>query len=88
MAQEDSIRQRGNYVGVIIGRQDDSPDHQTLSGRGRRAQDAVTTQRQGTRRCQDTQGKEVCPWVASAFRVETKANQDAMSDRRGILILN
>jgi len=51
--QEDSIRRRGNYVGVIMGRQDESPEHQTLSGRGGRAPDAVTTQRQGTRRCHD-----------------------------------
>jgi len=36
--QEDSIKRRGNYLGVIMGRQDDSPEHQTLSGRtGRRA---------------------------------------------------
>jgi len=43
--QEDSIRRRGNYVGVIIGRQDDSPEHQTLAGRGGRAPDAVRTHR-------------------------------------------
>jgi len=71
-----------------MGLQDDSPEHQTLSGRGGRAPDAVTTQRQGTRHCQDAQGKEVCARVASGFRVETKANQDAMSDRRGVLIRN
>ena len=51
--QEDSIRRRGNYVGVMMGRQDDSPEHQTLSGCGGRAPDAVTTRRQGTRRCHD-----------------------------------
>ena len=84
--QEDSIRRRGNYVGVIMGRQDDSPEHQTLSGRGGRAPDAIRTGRQGTRRCQDAQGEEFCAWVASGFRVETKANQDAKSDRRGVLI--
>jgi hypothetical protein len=69
-----------------MGRQDDSPEHQTLSGRGGRAPDAVRTRRQGTRRCQDAQGEEVCARVASGFRVETKANQDATSDRRGVLI--
>jgi len=51
--KEDSIRRRGNYVGVIRGRQDDSTEHQTLAGRGGRAPDAVTTRRQGTRRCND-----------------------------------
>jgi len=69
-----------------MGRQDDSPEHQTLSRRSGRAPDAVTTQRQGTRRCQDAQNEEVCARVASGFRGETKANQDAMSDRSGILI--
>jgi len=69
-----------------MGRQDDSPEHQMLSGHGGRAPDAVTTQRQGTRRCQDVQDQEVCAQVASGFRVETKANQDATSDRRGVLI--
>jgi len=44
--QEDSLRRCGNYVGVIMGRQDDSLGHQTLSGRGGRAPDAVRTQRQ------------------------------------------
>ena len=83
--QEDSIRRRGNYVGVITGRHDDSPDHQTPSGRGGRAPDAVTTQQQGTRRCQDAQGEEVCARVVSGFRVETKANQGPMLDRRGII---
>jgi len=43
--QEDRIRRCGNYVGVIMGRQDDSPEHQTLSGRGSRALDAVRTHR-------------------------------------------
>jgi len=62
-----------------MGRQDDSPEHQTLSGPGGRAPDAVTTQRQGSRRCQDAQGEEVCARVVSGFRVETKANQDATS---------
>jgi len=84
--QEESIRRRGNYVGVIMGHQDDSPEHQTLSGRGGRAPDAVTMERQGTRRCQDAQGEEVCARVASGFGVETKANQDATSDQRGVLI--
>jgi len=51
--QEASIRGRGNYLGVIMGRQDDSPEHQTLSGRGGRAPDAVRKWRQGTRRCHD-----------------------------------
>jgi len=51
--QEDSIRQRGNYVGAIMCRLDDSPEHQTPSGRGGRAPDAVTTQGQGTRHCHD-----------------------------------
>jgi len=86
--QEDSIRRCGNYVGVIMWRQDDNPEHQTLSARGGRTPDAVTTQRQGTRRCQDTQGEEVCTRVASGFRVETKANEDATSDRRGVQIHN
>jgi len=53
--QEDSIRRRGNYLGVIMGRQ-------------------------------DAQGEEVCARVASGFRVETKANLDATSDRRGVQI--
>jgi len=39
-----------------------------------------------TRRCHDTQGDAVCARVASGFRVETKANQDGTSDRRGVLI--
>jgi len=69
-----------------MGCQDDSPQHQTLSGRSGRAPDAATTQQQGTRLCHDAQGKEVCAPVASGFRVETKANQDATSDRRGVLI--
>jgi len=69
-----------------MGRQDDSPEHQTLSGRGGRAREAVTTQQHGTRCCQDAQGEEVCARVASGFRVETKANQDATSDRRGVPI--
>jgi len=69
-----------------MGRQDDSPEHQTLSGRGGRGPDAVRTRRQVTRRCQDAQGEEVCARVVSGFRVETKANQDATSDPRGILI--
>ena len=69
-----------------MGREDDSPEHQTLSGRTGRAPDAVTTQWQGTRRCQDAQGEEVYARVVSAFRVETKANQDATSDQRGVLI--
>jgi len=69
-----------------MGRQDDSPEHQMLSGRRGRAPDAVTTQWQGTRRCQDAQGEEVCARVASGFRVETKANQDTTSDRCGVLI--
>jgi len=43
--QEDSIRRCANYVGVIMGRLDDSPEHQTLSGRGGRAPDAVRTHR-------------------------------------------
>jgi len=69
-----------------MGRQDDSPVHQMLSGGGGRTPDAVRTRRQGTRRCQDAQGEEVCARVASGFRVETKANQDATSDRCGVLI--
>jgi len=69
-----------------MGRQDDSPEHKTLSGRGGMVLDAVTTQRQGTRHCQDAQGEEVCARVASRFRVATKGIQDAMSDRRGVLI--
>ena len=63
-----------------MGRQDDSPEHQTLSGRGGRAPDAVTTQWQGTRRCQNAQGEEVCAQVVSGFRVETKANQQRQLD--------
>ena len=43
-------------------------------------------QQQSTRRIQDTQDQEVCAQVVPGFRVETKANQDAMSDRRGVLI--
>jgi len=35
---------------------------------------------------QDAQGEEVCARVASGVRVETKANQDATLDRRGVLI--
>jgi len=69
-----------------MGRQDTSPEHQTLSGCDGRAADAVTTQRQGTRHLQDAQGEQVCARVPSGFRVETKANQDLTSDRRGILI--
>jgi len=69
-----------------MGRQDDSPEHQTLSGHGGRAPDALTMQQQGTRCCQDTQGKEVGARVALGFRVETKANQDSTSDRCGVLI--
>jgi len=72
-----------------MGRQDNSPEHQTLSGHGGRAPDSAAghqTQRQGTRRCQDAQGEEVCARVASGFRVETKANQDATSDRRDVLL--
>jgi len=69
-----------------MGRQDDNPKYQTLSGRGGRAPDTVTTQWQGTRCCQDAQGKEVCARVASSFRVETKANQDATSDRHAVVI--
>jgi len=68
------------------GRQDNSLENKTLSGRGGRATDTVTTQRQGTRRCQDAQREEVCPRVASAFRVQTNPNQDTTSDRRHILI--
>jgi len=82
------MRPRGNYVGVIMGREYDSPEHQMLSGCGGRAPDAVTTRRQGTKRCHDGQGKGVCARLASGFRVETKANQDATSDRRGVLIRN
>jgi len=69
-----------------MGRQDDSPEHQMLSGRGGLAPDAVTTQREGTRPCQDAQGEEVCARVVSGFMVETKPNQDATSDRGGVLI--
>jgi len=49
--QEDTIRRGGNYVGVILGHQDDSPEIQWLSGRGGRAPDAVMMWRPGTRPC-------------------------------------
>jgi len=41
--QQDSIRQRGNYLWVIIGYQDDSPKHQRQSRCSSRAPDAVKT---------------------------------------------
>jgi len=72
-------------------RQDDRPEHQTVSGRSGRAPDTAAgyqIQRQGTRRCHYAQDEEVCARVGLGFRVETKANQDATSDRHGFLIRN
>jgi len=63
-----------------MGCQDNSPKHQTQSGRAGRVPDAVMTQCQGTRRGQDAQGEEVCAQVGSGFMVEIKANQYATLD--------
>ena len=86
--QEDSIRRCGNYAGVIMGRQDDSPEHKTLSGGGGRAPDAVRTRRQGTRRCQDaasghqtlsghTRQRGLCPggvWIQGGNKGKSGCN--------------
>jgi len=59
-----------------------------LSGQSGKAPDVVRMQWLCTRLRLDAQDNGVCVWVASEFRVLTKANQDITFNRPGVLIRN